>query len=144
MSEFTTPLKVTPLDGGKYWQLLEGFCYYTDEIPVEHLITVPEGFITDFASVPRVVWWLLPPWGQYGKAAVVHDFLYRAKPWPRKRCDQIFLEGMQTLGVGWATRTTMYSAVRVAGWRAWNKDPDPMVRCSWGTVTERVRIAEVA
>jgi hypothetical protein len=122
VSEFTTPLKVMPVEGGRLWELLEPFVYYTDEVPVEYAIRVPAGFITDFASVPRLLWWLLPPWGQYGKAAVVHDFLYQLKPWSRKRCDEIFLEGMCVLGVSWQTRTTMYTAVRMFGWLAWRRE----------------------
>jgi len=41
-------------------------------------ITVPAGDRTDFASIPRVLWPLLPPVGRSGKAAVIHD-------WP---CDE--------------------------------------------------------
>jgi len=36
---------------------------------------VPAGYRTDFASIPRVVWSLLPPVGRSGKAAVIHDWL---------------------------------------------------------------------
>ena len=40
------------------------------------VITVPAGFVTDFASTPRAIWAILPPTGRYQLAAVVHDFLY--------------------------------------------------------------------
>lgn len=42
----------------------------------EPIIRVPAGFVTDFASIPRAFWVVLPPTGKYGKAAVVHDYLY--------------------------------------------------------------------
>jgi len=41
----------------------------------QRLITVPAGYRTDFASIPRLVWPLLPPVGRGGKAAIIHDWL---------------------------------------------------------------------
>jgi hypothetical protein len=139
---FTTPLKVMPLPGGKLWELLEGFDYWTNEVPVEYLIAIPKGFITDFASVPRALWWLLPPWGNYGKAAVVHDYLYKTKQFSRRRSDQIFLEGMRVLGVSWKTRTSMYAAVRACGWIPWNKKDIVVQVVALPEPKERVRIDE--
>src|SRR5262249_35732270 len=42
----------------------------------EKSIMVPRGFVTDFASVPRLFWSLLPPIGRYGYAALFHDYVY--------------------------------------------------------------------
>src|SRR5215217_6020711 len=39
-------------------------------------VTVPEGFVTDFASIPRVFWSALRPDGLYTYPAIVHDYLY--------------------------------------------------------------------
>jgi hypothetical protein len=39
------------------------------------VLTVPAGFQTDLASVPRLFWALLPPQGAYERAAVLHDWL---------------------------------------------------------------------
>lgn len=36
-------------------------------------IYVPEGFITDQASVPKVIWPLIPPFGRHTFASVIHD-----------------------------------------------------------------------
>jgi hypothetical protein len=38
----------------------------------DDVVKVRKGFKTDFASVPRVLWWLCPPLGRYSKATVVH------------------------------------------------------------------------
>lgn len=86
---------------------------------------VPAGFVTDFASVPRVFWRVLPPWGKYSRAAVVHDYLYRVHPAGISRldADRIFLSLMRQDGVGWATRTAMYRAVRIGGGGAWRSGP---------------------
>lgn len=56
------------------WKLNEGFEFYLEK-DKNSFIRVPEGFITDGASVPRLFWLLLPPWGEYGQAAVLHDYL---------------------------------------------------------------------
>src|SRR5262245_55189884 len=39
-------------------------------------VTVPVGFVTDFASIPRIFWSALPPDGRYTYPAIVHDYLY--------------------------------------------------------------------
>lgn len=97
------------------WRLLEALEYHVGDENSAEVINVPEGFITDFASVPRAFWWLFPPFGRYSPGAVIHDFLYTYKVYNRKKCDDIFLEAMQVMEVNWQTRYTMYWAVRVFG-----------------------------
>lgn len=118
MSQFTTELKVEPI-GGKYWRLIEGFEYHVGCYPSEEIIIVPEGFVTDFASVPRIFWPIIDPVGKHGKAAVIHDYCYATALYPRLRSDQIFLEGMEVLKVEEWKRETMFYAVVLFGWPAW-------------------------
>ena len=40
-------------------------------------ITVPNGFITDLASTPRMLWAFIAPF-DVARAAIVHDLLYKA------------------------------------------------------------------
>ena len=123
MSQFTTPLVVEHLDG-RLWELRENFEYHL-VYPAKNqsdIIQVPESFRMDFASIPRIFWAILPPTGLYGKAAVIHDWLYRTQYYSRKRADIIFLEGMEVLGVPKWKRVVMYRAVRVFGWNAWRKN----------------------
>uniref|UniRef100_A0A6M3KK14 DUF1353 domain-containing protein n=1 Tax=viral metagenome TaxID=1070528 RepID=A0A6M3KK14_9ZZZZ len=119
MSSFTTPLIVTPMLDGRKWKLVEPFRYHVGTRRSKEVITVPVGFITDFASVPSIFWSLIPPTGKYGKATVVHDFLYQAKTRTRKEADAIFLEAMAVLGVKNWRKYPMYWAVRLFGWLAW-------------------------
>lgn len=42
-------------------------------------ITIPEGFVSDFASIPQFLWSILPPVGNSNIATLVHDFLYDTK-----------------------------------------------------------------
>lgn len=120
MSSFTKPLIVTPLNG-KNWELVELFEYYIDE-PDGEKIEVPKGFITDFASIPKMFWSLVgSPWGKYGKAAVIHDYGYFKTLYTRKKMDRIFYDGMKVLGVPYWKRKTMYFAVRWCAGGVWKK-----------------------
>jgi hypothetical protein len=84
-------------------------------------IVVPAGFVTDLASIPQVLWNILPPIGKYDKAAVVHDFLYQRNGVTRLTADDVLLEGMNVCNVpGWK-KYSIYSGVRVGGWVTWNK-----------------------
>jgi hypothetical protein len=118
MSQFTTPLVADKISE-KEWILKDSFEYHIGSYPSEEIIKVPIGFITDFASIPKVFWGILPPDGPYAKAAVIHDYCYRYGLYTRRRSDQIFLEGMEVLEVERWKRTTMYYAVRDFGWYSW-------------------------
>ena len=134
--KFLDPLKLEYIDGFK-WKVDAEFDYHLGTPSGNEVVMVPAGFITDFASVPRFLWRVLPPTGQYGKAAVIHDFLYQhravvrvatgrgvpviVRNVDRAEADNTFLEGMEVLGVGRATRYTMYSGVRVGGWKPWGE-----------------------
>lgn len=120
MSSFTTPLKLEYLNG-RTWKVLEEFEYWVGEEVTSEVIVVPAGFITDFASIPRVFWRILPPTDTYGKAAVIHDRLYDLGIKTREECDKIFLDAMEVLGVPAWKRYTMYWALRGFGWAAWNE-----------------------
>ena len=53
-----------------------------------HAVEVPQGFTTDFASIPPIFFGLLRPDGLYAVAAVVHDYLYWDQRVDRLTCDQ--------------------------------------------------------
>ena len=115
MSEFLSPLIVEHLDG-RNWRVVEDFTYVVGSRKLGvWKVEIPAGFETDFASVPRALWWLFPPAGKWGKSAVVHDRLYRTGWASRAVADAIFLEAMHVLGVGRCKRLVMYFAVRLCG-----------------------------
>lgn len=97
-------------------------------------ITVPAGYVTDFASIPRLCWTLIgPPLGRHARAAILHDWLYDTNGeqgrFTREQSDNIFLECMEVLGVGWAKRSAMFRAVRLGGASGWQgADARPDVR----------------
>ena len=113
----TGPLRVELLPNGRSARLTQPYRVGTT---AGRIIEVPEGFETDFASVPRLFWRIVPPWGRYSPAAVVHDYLYSTSKVSRKEADGIFLELMGRLGVPLWKRLAMYWAVRLFGWFAWS------------------------
>lgn len=131
---FLCPLIIEELPDGRNFKVWQEFDYHTnvhvnsdrwsgvvggDASTTHHelnVIHIPAGFETDFASVPKLFWNVLPPNGVYGKAAVVHDYLYRT--WhvaTKDEADHVFLEAMTALGVNWVVRYTMYYAVHYFG-----------------------------
>ena len=87
-----------------------------------------KGTYTDFASIPKWLHSVFSPTGKHGKAAVVHDLLYRTpdlinkatnKPFTKEEADLLFLIGMEVLQVSWFKRKMFYQAVSLFGNSAW-------------------------
>tara|TARA_B100000519_G_scaffold109122_1_gene94519 strand:- start:167 stop:640 length:474 start_codon:yes stop_codon:yes gene_type:complete len=97
----------------------------------KNVVSVPKGYITDLASVPRFCWAFIAPF-DVARAAVVHDILYEKintaykgekiltkhdRERYRKVADDVFKEGMESAVPPvpkwkiWAA----YNAVRVFG-----------------------------
>lgn len=118
MAKFTQ--EITVQSQGRNWVLKKAFrFYYADKLGNKiNEFAIPEGFITDFASTPRIFYPLFPPVGIYNKAAMVHDYLYSKESKlkiTRKDADLYFLQAMEVLGVRKWKRLLMYYAVRIFG-----------------------------
>lgn len=130
MASFLTALTLTPLSDGNRWKLDTEFDYWTDVLNPRVTFFVPSGFVTDLASIPRIFWNILPPFGRYTGAAIIHDYLYQTQPRVvglaglvpliRAQADNILMEAMGVLGVSKITRWTIYLGVRVGGMFAWD------------------------
>lgn len=109
---FRTPLVVEVVDDGEY-RLTEPFQY---ETAMGTLIEVPVGFVTDFASVPRLPVVYSMYGGRASKAAVIHDYLTRQAGKDckgREYADNVFLEAMYVSGIPHAVALPFYQAVRL-------------------------------
>lgn len=82
-------------------------------------VQVPVGFVTDFASIPRIFWSLLPPDGLYTYPAIIHDYLYWDQPVSREEADLILRFAMEDFKIDSATIKTIYTGVRLGGGIAW-------------------------
>ena len=98
---------------GRRWELVQPFTY----IGARDSFVVPAGFTTDFASVPRVFVWLLPSYGRWTQAAILHDYLWdlaRRGKFRKHDADGIFNRALRELGVPYLRRWVMWAAVRLA------------------------------
>lgn len=121
MSEFTQFSAIEQLQyaaavskerGKDYWRVAEGYRYYIGTYGSNRYVEVPAGFLTDGATIPRALWWLLPPMGEYSQATTLHDYLCSTYEITvvengvptqvritRKEIDDILTEAMEVLGV---------------------------------------------
>ncbi|MBF6439090.1 DUF1353 domain-containing protein [Nocardia cyriacigeorgica] len=94
----------------RFWQVAEPLEYHG----ATERFVVPAGFRTDFASVPRPVVWLIPRYGAYTKAAILHDYLLSSGVVSAADADGIFRRTLGELGVSVPRRWMMWAAVRFA------------------------------
>jgi hypothetical protein len=128
MSAFTGTLRLTSLDADcRVWRLEEPLRYEIGELGSGALIVIPEGFVTDGASIPRLIQGVLPAWGRWSRAAIIHDYLCRSiddghpigvMGWGiigrRHQADAIFREAMLVSEVPRPLAWIMWAAVRLA------------------------------
>lgn len=88
-SHFLTGLFVEHLEG-KFWKIDKPFIYYSKFL--DKTIYVPVGFVTDFASVPRLPLAYLFTGNTGHWEAVLHDQGYRWNKLSRKNSDLLFKE----------------------------------------------------
>lgn len=125
MSRFITQLQVqevddTSHDGRGTWKLLQALVYQSDLLG--RTVTVPGGFVTDFASVPRIPVAFMLAGDTAHSAAVVHDWLYTTHEVSRADADAVLREAAQVAGVpAWRARL-MWAGVRVGGAGPWEAD----------------------
>lgn len=100
--------KESSILGRDTWRVMKGFKYFVGSEGSEQWVDVPRGYLMDGASVPRALWSIIPPWGSYGAATIVHDILceylqltVEGVPCKisRKQADDILLEAMKVLNV---------------------------------------------
>ncbi len=106
------------------YELQEDLSYESDLVGS---ITVPAGFVTDFASIPRPALWYIDdddPGILF--PSVIHDWIYSnlgkmpdGRTFTREQADQILREAMGISGARGDQRTAVYFAVRMGGASHW-------------------------
>lgn len=108
-------------DKGNVFRLLEDLTViYSGKI-----ITVPKGFESDGASIPRFFWRGLfhPMDNRALKASIVHDYIYRQTDHcglTRSVADDVFYDLLIENGVPKITAKTAWLGVRLGGMFSWN------------------------
>lgn len=129
MSGFLTVLEGRWIDD-KRFALTKDLVYQSDLLAaldlsqcLGGLLDVPAGFVTDFASVPRVpvVYMLFGDRAHH--ESVVHDYLYQTHLCNRGAADKVFLEAMKARGKSAFVRRGMYWGVVLGGRKSYKSGP---------------------
>lgn len=123
----TLPQLIHDLDSTR-WTVVNAATFYSARFGLTIAVVPP--FQTDLASVPRLVWLLIPRDDEnIVEPAVIHDWLYANAlkypatcPLDRRQCDRILSDAMIVAGAPWWKRHVVYWAVRLGGWKAWRAD----------------------
>lgn len=97
---------------------------YKHTLSNNNTIIIPKGYITDFASIPRIFWVIFPPhFYSYRKASIIHDYLYTEKELTitRKEADKEFKLLLKQNQAWFITQFIFYTYVRLFGWIKWKK-----------------------
>lgn len=120
---FESPLRVEllrPQVGSlaSRWMLVEPLVFHS--VVADAKFTVPAGFVTDFASVPRVPILFELLGGIASEAATLHDWLY-TKPHvvDRETADKVLREAAIAIGVSEVRADALYLGVREFGESHW-------------------------
>lgn len=85
-------------------------------------IQIPQGFSTNFASIPKIFRGLISNVGKYNEQFLLHDFLYSKlsqESFTRKDADDILLEKLKEFGMNFVERNLVYSSVRLFAEKHW-------------------------
>ena len=120
-SAFLTSLQVESLTDSR-WRVIS-LLRYQSKI-YDAVITVPIGFVTDLASVPRVPFMYTVFGNRCHAEATLHDFLYQTYLVRKHKADLIFLEAMKVRKKPFWMRECMYLAVKYGGGSSYESGPD--------------------
>ncbi|MGJ7575597.1 DUF1353 domain-containing protein [Variovorax sp. RB2P76] len=113
-----TAVGLLPDSDQQYWILLEDMEYEIGDSGVK--IIVPVGFVTDLASIPQALWATgLTVNGRYGRAAIIHDYLYWAQVCTRPQSDRLMVLAMKESNVSNFDEKAIYAGVSLGGRSSW-------------------------
>ena len=143
MSNFTNSLKTEWLSkkhwySTQQWKVTESFEFYMHDLATHGKLDnpychVPKGTISDLASIPVWLRWLIPKVGMDSQAAVVHDCIYKSGEMHKQTgteqitfkvtqhtADKAYKIGMDVLGVTKVRSAPIYRGLRLGGFVVWN------------------------
>jgi hypothetical protein len=110
--------------GKKNWVLMADVSYYSAVL--DKVLTVPQGFTFDFASIPRLGRLLIPKEGYHRYAALLHDWLYASHEVSKRDSDLVFREAMDVLDVILWKERSLYKAVKWFGKSSYGNPRDTL------------------
>ena len=111
--------------GVQRYALNEDYAYFYEETC--EVILVPEGFLSDFASIPPAARALFNP-ANYPESSLVHDWLYAVgSPGDsdaREKADKVFHAMLRESGIPLVEARTLFESVRAGGAEGFGLDTD--------------------
>lgn len=136
MTGFTNTLKTEwiVIGGRLRWRAIESFEFHSGARGTGLFIRCDAGMLSDLASIPWLVRWLIPQAGVDAQGAFLHDRGYRdgfmmmrmgeherRVPVSRAMVDAMYYQAMKALGTPAWRREAIYRGLQIGGWVAWNR-----------------------
>ena len=123
----TLVLKDIDFKQGRNFELVSSFRY---EDPKGVVWVVPQGFVSDGASIPQPLWTFVGgPWdGPYRRPAVIHDYFFRTRRYASAEVHLVFYNAMLTAGVAVPKAKLMYWGVLRFN-DEWGPSTSPLPSC---------------
>lgn len=108
--------------GKPYWYLNDAVKVSIRNPEYHFEFEIPQGYLTDGATVPRFLWAFFPLWDECTMPVVIHDYLCnerlitingQLRYIDRLMADNLFLAAMEFQGVSKIKRFIMYNSVRL-------------------------------
>lgn len=102
----------------KYWSLISDIQV---QLSNGDIITIPQGFKWDLSSSPKFLWGIVPPFGDFLFAALVHDYIYIEKTHSKEFADKEMLFWSNIINDNKLDNKVRYYAVKWFGKTVWRK-----------------------
>lgn len=102
--------------GKKKWKISKSV---TVQLSDGKIITIPEGYMWDMASVPRGFWGLVSPYNDGLLGTLIHDFMYTERIGSLKAANKEYLFWNNITNKNKFDNYLRYIYVSLFGWLAW-------------------------
>jgi hypothetical protein len=118
---FTTPLDLQADPLPDFW-VINAPLIWMD--PLYGILTIPKGFRTDLASIPRSFRNIpcLDPAGLSRRPAAAHDWLYAWRGWGKDKADAFLRDALIAEGASRGVAEVFYLGVHEFGQSSWDSD----------------------
>lgn len=112
-----------------------------DVTQFDEVIVIPKGYVFDWSSIPRIVWFLFPPnYSQSRYASLVHDYLYSHlhHHFTKEFADRLFKAIMEHFNAPQPIVFAFYHSVRLFGRGGWMRRQKQNAHSHWSYVYEKL------